>query len=547
MGVQTALGTTEPIWLSDIEPGPSRILGIHHSDTPNLGDITEVDFGEVADVDVLVGGSPCTDLSQAGSKAGMFEGTRSGLWFSMLQAIRLQQPKIVIWENVKGALSTKASSDLSWTKDRQDLRAESEKAPKDNGRALTALGRVIGDLHAAGYQSAYTTISAAAIGAPHLRERVFVLAWRGDLDPEKLFENVQCLDVNAPEKRLIAFWDTDRDLWSRHPQINDDKQKTKTLMRSWQVFDETMPKSGFVDKEGNLWELTSDIDLRSHSLKGKGVSLLPTLSATEGSGGSSTKPRPGHQLRLRDIAVQEFSESQEQVSLFPTPRSSEGAGSPVPRKRKGHSAGLRDVVQWQFEDQMDSPSLLPTPRAVDGSSTPGAPAANRHAVKGFGSLGEVLGLHLLPTPKAGDGTMGLPRTSGRPPSRATHLATRLVYDTPLSYGQIDYGKYELAIRYWETVRRDTAPLPLRRTRTGGWRLNPEFAEWMMGLPKGWVTDPGLWTDDEETAERVRRGEIHGKGHQAQLRLIGNGVVPQQAEVALRLLSEWVRALTGSES
>lgn len=52
-----------------------------------------------------------------------------------------------------------------------------------------------------------------------------------------------------------------------------------------------------------------------------------------------------------------------------------------------------------------------------------APAARSHAEAGYGTLPEVLGTQLLPTPKAGDGIMGRPRTSGRPIEKSTHLTT----------------------------------------------------------------------------------------------------------------------------
>lgn len=80
-----------------------------------------------------------------------------------------------------------------------------------------------------------------------------------------------------------------------------------------------------------------------------------------------------------------------------------------------------------------------------------------------------------------------------------------------------WGVYEAAIQKWEGVLGRSAPYPMVRSRTGKLRLSPTFVEWMMGLPEGWVTDvPGL----------TYRGQLH---------LLGNGVVPQQAELAFRLL------------
>lgn len=170
LAVQSVFGGSLA-WVSDIEPGPSRILAHHHPDVPNLGDITTVGWTQVEPVDIICGGSPCQDLSHAGARAGMRDGTRSGLWASMCEAIETIRPAYVIWENVLGALSASADSDMG---------------PCEFGMGcegsvpLRALGRVLGDLAEVGYDAAWTTLAAADIGAPHRRERIFVLAWGAD-------------------------------------------------------------------------------------------------------------------------------------------------------------------------------------------------------------------------------------------------------------------------------------------------------------------------------------------------------------------------------
>src|SRR5690606_5671077 len=85
MAVQEVLGAS-PAWVSEIEPGPSRILAKRCPGVPNLGDVTAVDWADVELVDIITGGSPCQDLSHAGRRAGMRAGTRSGLWASMCDA-----------------------------------------------------------------------------------------------------------------------------------------------------------------------------------------------------------------------------------------------------------------------------------------------------------------------------------------------------------------------------------------------------------------------------------------------------------------------------
>lgn len=185
MGVNMALAAmgyeSHTAWVSDIEPGPCNILAHHHPDIPNLGDITQVDWTQVEPVDVITGGSPCQDLSLSGRRAGMRPGTRSGLWESMAHAINQLQPRLVVWENVTGALSARSISE-SERKLNDGAFSLMESDPgrvggDTNQPVLRALGRVLGDLTNLGYGARWATVRASDIGAPHRRERVFVVAY----------------------------------------------------------------------------------------------------------------------------------------------------------------------------------------------------------------------------------------------------------------------------------------------------------------------------------------------------------------------------------
>lgn len=100
----------------------------------------------VGRIGIIIGGFPCTDISQAGKQAGIEEGTRSGLWRHFFQAIKGLRPRGVIIENV-AALAGKG------------------------------LDRVLRDLASIGYDAEWDVIAAAGVGAPHLRERLFIIAW----------------------------------------------------------------------------------------------------------------------------------------------------------------------------------------------------------------------------------------------------------------------------------------------------------------------------------------------------------------------------------
>lgn len=170
MGVAMALDPDARVaWTSDVEPGPCRLADVRWPDTPNLGDITKVNWANVEPVDIICGGSPCQDLSLAGKRAGMATGTRSGLWESMAAAIETIRPHLVVWENVLGALSGRAYSPV-----------EQEPAMLGTGTtepALRAAGRVCGDLASLGYSTTWNVVRASDAGAPHQRARLFIIGY----------------------------------------------------------------------------------------------------------------------------------------------------------------------------------------------------------------------------------------------------------------------------------------------------------------------------------------------------------------------------------
>lgn len=169
MAVRMALDPDARVaWTSDVEPGPCRLAEVRWPGVPNLGDITQINWETVEPVDIICGGSPCQDLSLAGRRAGMASGTRSGLWESMFTAIKTLRPRLVVWENVKGALTSGAFSLVESEKGLLGNRAD--------GSLLRAAGRVVGDLASIGYDAQWCTIRASDVGAPHQRERLFVVS-----------------------------------------------------------------------------------------------------------------------------------------------------------------------------------------------------------------------------------------------------------------------------------------------------------------------------------------------------------------------------------
>lgn len=172
LAVEQAL-IARTVWQAEWEDAPSAVLARHWPGVPNYRDVTTVDWSAVPPVDIITGGFPCQDVSLAGRRAGMTEGTRSNLWGAMRTAIETIRPTYVVAENVRGLLSAKAES-------ARDM----EPGPGllgDRGRYLRALGRVLGDLASIGYDAQWCGLRASDVGAPHHRFRVFILATRQDV------------------------------------------------------------------------------------------------------------------------------------------------------------------------------------------------------------------------------------------------------------------------------------------------------------------------------------------------------------------------------
>lgn len=157
------------VWHSEIDKHAKQVLEYRFPGIPNLGDITQVDWTTVEPVDVICGGFPCQDVSSAGKRAGIKPGTRSGLWSVFATAIETIRPQFVVIENVRGLLSAKAHRSM------ESLEGDVA-AGEEEGIILRAMGAVLGDLSDLGYDARWKTVSAASVGAPHRRERVFVLA-----------------------------------------------------------------------------------------------------------------------------------------------------------------------------------------------------------------------------------------------------------------------------------------------------------------------------------------------------------------------------------
>ncbi|MDD5502200.1 MAG: DNA cytosine methyltransferase [Candidatus Thermoplasmatota archaeon] len=137
-------------WMCDIDSFCQEVLRKNFAGVEIYGNVKSVDWGNAKHVDVVCGGFPCQPHSVAGKrKAGRDE---RDLWPEFARCIRQVKPSWVVAENVPGLLSS------------------------ESGRFF---GKVLRDLAALGYDARWFSIRASDIGAPHRRERIFVVAHAG--------------------------------------------------------------------------------------------------------------------------------------------------------------------------------------------------------------------------------------------------------------------------------------------------------------------------------------------------------------------------------
>lgn len=168
MAVDEVFGST-PGWFAEFDGAPSKVLAHRYPAIVNHGDVTRIDFRNLPHTQIRCGGFPCTDVSLAGRRAGLKTGTRSGLWSEFARSIEEDRPEWVVIENVRGLLSADAHGSgerCSW--------CVGDDADEP---LLRALGAVLLDLADLGFDAEWTGVPASAVGAPHGRFRVFILAW----------------------------------------------------------------------------------------------------------------------------------------------------------------------------------------------------------------------------------------------------------------------------------------------------------------------------------------------------------------------------------
>lgn len=361
MAVEAVTGAT-PAWFVEYDKAPSKILAHHWPGVPNYGDVTAVDWSAMPPVDILTGGYPCQPFSHAGRRKG--ETDDRHLWPYVREAIRVLRPRITILENVAGHRSL-------------------------------GFDRVLGDMAEDGLHVRWTSLRASDIGAPHHRERLFIVA---------------------------SFPDPEGSRRDHGPTSHVGEAHRK------------------VDTPGD----------DSHA-------------AADAFDGEQDEPKSADRKGYQRSA----------------------SGRPVVRP-----GGCGDIIPADPEGERLSGQNQPRRCAEEVTS----------ADSRFGSFSD-------PDRQRRDGRGATPEQEGR-----THAPT----DRHRS--GVDFGPYTEAVQRWEHLTRP-APAPTEPNTKGNPRLNAGFAEWMMGLPEGHVT------------------QVPGISRANQLKAIGNGVCVPQAVAALTTLLE----------
>jgi len=232
----------------EIDPFCQAVLEKHWSEVERYGDIRKMD--EFPRADILCAGFPCQDISLAGKGAGL-SGSRSGLWTEALRAVRMVQPRYAILENVA--------------------------ALRNRG-----LCTILGALAESGYDSEWDCLPASAYGAPHQRDRLFIIAYTHSEHIRELpgrgrreaREGQAELGDDGPQG-LVAYTEGIGRKWRGHPRRrrsgSQDRCTTpNSVQQGLEVRKEETILSGIRPVErSDWWDAEPDVGRVAHGVPGR--------------------------------------------------------------------------------------------------------------------------------------------------------------------------------------------------------------------------------------------------------------------------------------
>jgi DNA (cytosine-5)-methyltransferase 1 len=177
-------------WQVEIDPFCQKVLAKHWPNVERYSDVRECGKHNLAPVDVICGGFPCQDISNAGLQAGI-EGTRSGLWSEFYRIICELRPRYVVVENVSALL-------------------------------VRGMDVVLGNLASCGYDAEWNVLPASAFGSRQLRQRVFIIGTTDNV------ANPNCIGAGClvGQPPAVKWWresrkpiGADGGIWATEPEL----------------------------------------------------------------------------------------------------------------------------------------------------------------------------------------------------------------------------------------------------------------------------------------------------------------------------------------
>ena len=386
----------------ELEPYALRVLAARWPDIPRLGDITAVDPAGLPGADVWCGGFPCQDISTAGKREGI-RGARSGLFFDWMRLVREVRPATLLMENVAALL----------------------------GRGLDA---VMAELNISGYDAEWDCLPAAALGAPHRRDRVFVIA-----RDRRSRDGTWSLGGRA--KPIIKNLAAGLRQWSREPDIPRTIEKDSILNIEARlerlgnaVVTQVAEAVGMVLLDPGPWQPGGSPFATYNSEKDVWLERGGGFFGLERMG---SWPRSGVMINGRAWARRPMAPLTRKSSC-PTP-----TGHHATLKNDRRQRYMRSMVEIAYHDKFRTPS------GWDEANPGGSYILSRQL--------------LWPTPRAMDGKIG---RQWRTESNMDNAAFSVMLTSEACRREADAG----------------GGIPDKL-------LNPAWVEWLMGFPAGWTEVP----------------------------------------------------------
>lgn len=171
-------GGFETVAFCEINPYCQKVLHKHWSDVPCFDDVKRIDsktIEQLPPIDCFTAGFPCQPFSIAGNMKGSND--NRNLWSETIRVIRLLRPRYIILENVPNIRTIERGY---------------------------VFGRILADLAQSGYDAEWQCISARSVGAPHKRERVFLIAYSNSIRRRTVFNHVESNVETRPDEWKTA-------------------------------------------------------------------------------------------------------------------------------------------------------------------------------------------------------------------------------------------------------------------------------------------------------------------------------------------------------